>query len=203
MFTLENFGITRGFVAGTVVGSAVGFCIFCAAAIVLWCLFCIGLARIAKTKGEEKEWYAYLPLLRFYTLGKMVPGSESTKKVFACLLPSLALARFVLKVASLAALVNAFFGLIFAAENINGGAVEVLSFVKFPLVYCAALLIITLIVSLAFKIISAVCLYGAFSGLDTARAIVFAVASFICCPLGAIFLYIASRETDKDNEKAE
>ena len=203
MFTLEDFGITRGLVSGMIVGWAIGFCVFCAAAIVLWCLFCIGLSRIAKKKGEEKDWYAYLPLLRFYTLGKMVPGSESTKKVFACLLPSLALARFVLKVASAAALVNAFFGLIFAAEQVSGGAVDVLSFVKFPLVYCAVLLVITLIVSLVYKIISALCLYGAFSGLDTARAIIFAVASFICCPLGAIFLYIASRETAKVDKKTE
>lgn len=197
MLKLEDFGITPGRVTATIAAVACFMIVLAAIGILLYCLFGIGLARIAKKRGEEKEWYAYLPLLRYYTLGKMIKAGEKTKKVFACLLPSILVLKYVLCVISSALMARGAMSLVFAAENIEGSAVDLTSLVSFPAGFYIAALVITLIVSLAAKIILTICYYGAFSGKSTALAIVFTVLTFICCPLGAIFLYVASTEKKK------
>ena len=193
MLRLENYGITPERVTALIFCEAACIIIVAALGILLYCLFGIGLARIAKGKGEKKEWYAYLPLLRYYTLGKMTCGGEKVKKVFACLLPSLFAAKFVLSVVSSALIVRGAAEIIFAAENAVGSYVELASIINFPVNYYIAVLIITLIVSLAAKKVSIICYFGAFSGKGKALAIVFTVLTFIYSPLGAIFLYVASK----------
>ena len=195
MFTFETFGITPAFVTGVIVFCAVGLCALAAIGILLWCLFGIGLSRIAKSRGEEKEWYAFLPLLRLYTLGKMIKGNEKTKKVFACLLPSVAVARFVMSIISTALLMRAAAGLVFSAESMPGSVIQLSSLISFPIMYCVGALVITAILAAAQKIIAAVCYFGAFEGAGRNLAIVFTVLTFICCPLGAIFLYVASKKS--------
>lgn len=193
MLRLENFGITPGRVTALTLCTAIGIIIAAAVCILLYCLFGIGLAKIAKKRGEEKEWYAYLPLLRYYTLGKMVKAQNSVKKVFACLLPSLLVLKFVLCVISAALLIRGAASLIFAAENMSGSSIALSSLISFPVGFYIVFLILTLIVSLAAKIVSAICYFGAFSEKSNTTAIVFTVLTFICCPLGSIFLYIASK----------
>lgn len=197
MFTFETFGITPAFVTGAVIFSAIGVCLAAAIGILLWCLFGIGLSRIAKNRGEEKEWYAFLPLLRLYTLGKMVKGDEKTKKVFACLLPSIAVLRFIMTVISSALLVRAAAALVFSAEHISGSAIELSALVSFPVMSCVVALIITAVLAVAHKIIEAFCYFGAFEGAGKTLAAVFTVLAFICCPLGAVFLYVASKKTEQ------
>ncbi|MBO4693812.1 MAG: hypothetical protein J5659_05435 [Clostridia bacterium] len=207
MLRLENYGFTPGRITSFIVCSAVGIIITAAVGILLYCLFGTGLARIAKKRGEEKEWYAYLPLLRYYTLGKMVGGSEKIKKIFACLLPSLFAAKFILCVISAALLTRGAASLLFAAENIEGSAIDLTALVSFPIGYYIAALIITLIVSAAAKIVSAICYFGAFRDKGNTQAAVFTVLTFICCSLGGIFLYVASKgnsgENTADKESAE
>lgn len=198
MLRLENYGITPGRISSLIVCFAVCVIVAAAVGIALYCLFGTGLARIAKKRGEEKEWYAYLPLLRFYTLGKMVKGSDKVKKVFACLLPSLYVLKFVMCVVSAALLLKGAASLVFAAENITGSAIDVSALFKFPAGYYIAALIITLIISGAAKIVSAICYFGAFSEKGSTAAIVFTVLTFICCELGGIFLFAASCECRKN-----
>ena len=193
MLRLENFGITPGKVTTFAVCGAICVIVAAAVCILLYCLFGIGLARIAKKRGEEKEWYAYLPLLRYYTLGKTVKANDGVKKVFACLLPSLMALKFVLCVVSAALLARGAASLIFAAENMSGSSIAISSLVSFPVGFYIVFLIITLVVSLAAKIVAAICYFGAFSEKGNTAAIVFTVLTFICCPLGSVFLYIASK----------
>ena len=197
MFTFETFGITPAFVTGAIVFLAIGLCVAAAIGILLWCLFGIGLSRIAKNRGEEKEWYAFLPLLRLYTLGKMIKGSEKTKKVFACLLPSISILRFVMSVVSSALLLRAAAALVFSAENMSGSAIQLSSLVSFPVAACVGALIVTAVLAAAQKIISAVCYFGAFEGAGKSLAAVFTALTFICCPLGAVFLFVASKQTEQ------
>lgn len=198
MFTLESFGITPAVVTATILSYAISFIVACAAAIVLWCLFGIGLARIAEKKGEEKPFYAYLPLLRFYTLGKMIP-CQKYKKIFACLLPSLAIAKFVMSVICAALLARAAAGIIFAAEHMSGSSIPLSSLIEFPLSYCMAALIIAAIIALVFKISLAVCCFGAYESMGKTTAIVFTVITFLCWGLAGVFLFVAARKECGEN----
>lgn len=199
MFTLENFGITPAVVTATIVSYAISFIVACAAAIVLWCLFGIGLACIAEKKGEEKPFYAYLPLLRFYTLGKMVP-CQKYKKIFACLLPSLAIAKFVVNVICAALLARAAAGLIFAAEHMSGSSIPLSALIDFPLSYCMAALIIAAVIALILKIALAICCFGAYESMGKTLAIVFAVITFLCWGLAGVFLFVAARKECEEKE---
>lgn len=202
MFRLETFGITPSFVTATIVSYTISFIVACAASIVLWCLFGIGLARIAERKGEEKPFYAYLPLLRFYTLGRMTP-CEKNKKIYACLLPSLAVAKFIMCVISGALLVRAAAGIIFAAENMSGTSIPISAIIEFPLSYCIVALVITAIISLALKVTEAICCYGAYSSMQKGARIAFTVLTVICWGLAGVFLYVASRNKDTQEIKEE
>ena len=199
MFRLEDFGITPGYVTTMVTVYAVCTVITCAVAILLWCLFGIGLARIAKKRGEEKEWYAYLPLLRFYALGRMSAGCEKNRRVFPCLLPTLAVAKFIMCVVSAALLTRAAAAFVFAAENMPESYVSIYALMEFPFSYCVWALVITAVLALAYKIIYAICFFGAVKHTGGAKAAVYTVISFICGALGGIFLFLASR--GKDFEK--
>lgn len=203
MLRLENFGITPGYVTAMVTVCAILTVIACGVAILLWCLFCIGLARIAKKRGEEKEWYAYLPLLRFYTLGKMSAGCEKNRKVFPCLLPALAVAKFIMCVVSAALLVRAAAAFIFAAENMPESYVSIYALMEFPISYCVWALVITLCLTLAYKVVYAICFFGAVKHTGGGTAAVYTVISFICGALGGIFLFLASRGKDFENLTAE
>ena len=191
---LEDFGITPAFVTEKLIECAISFVFACAALIVLWCLFGIGLARIAKKRGEEKEWYAYLPLLRFYTLGKMAPGCEKNAKVFACLLPTLAIARFIMTVVSCVFFLRAAAAIVFAAENIAGSSFTVSQLITFPVSHLAVLLIITAVISLAYSVIYAFCYYGAIKHMGGAKVIIFTILAFCCGMISNLFLFLASRE---------
>lgn len=203
MLRFEDYGITPGFVTSRLVCAAVCLLVAAAAGILLYCLFGIGLARIAKNNGEKKEWYAYLPLLRYYTLGKMIKGSEKLKKIFACLLPSLLVVKFVFCVISAVLLMRGAVSLLFAAENIEGSAIELSSLVTFPVGFYTAFLVLTLIISLAAKIVSAICYFGAFSLKGNTTALIFTVLTFICCPLGSVFLYVTSKAIKGEAEEKE
>ena len=191
---LEDFGITPEKVTSNLVCYSICFILACAAAILLWCLFCIGLARIAKKHGEEKEWYAYLPLLRFYTLGKMSVGTEKNRKIFACLLPSLAIVRFVMIVVAAALFLRTAAALVFAAENIAGGAFTLSQLLTFPLSYLIVVLIITAVLTLAYRLVYAFCYYGAVKHVGGAKVILFTLFAFFSCTLASVFLFVASRE---------
>lgn len=198
---LEDFGITPEWVTGKLAVYSICLILSCAAGILLWCLFCIGLSRIAKKRGEEKEWYAYLPLLRLYTLGKMSIGSEKNRKIFACLLPSLAVVRFVMTVVFSALFLRTAAALIFAAENISGGSFTVEQLITFPLSYLIVAFIITAVLTLAYKLVYAYCYYGAVKG--SKWAIPFTVLSFLSCVLSCVFLYVASREKEAEAGKPD
>lgn len=202
MLKLENFGITPGFVTTTVTLCAVCTVIACGVAILLWCLFGIGLARIAKKRGEEKEWYAYLPFLRFYALGKMTAGCEKNRKVFPCLLPALATAKFIMSVVSAALLVRAAAGFIFAAENMQENYVSLSALMEFPISYCVWALTITAVLALAYKIVYAISFWGAVRHTGGAKAAIYTIISFICGALSGIFLYAAARGKDFENLNA-
>ena len=203
MLRLEDFGITPGFVTTMVTLCTVFTVIACGVAILLWCLFGIGLARIAKKRGEEKEWYGYLPLLRFYTLGRMTGGCEKNRKVFSCLLPALAVAKFIMCAVSAALLVRAAAGLVFAAENMQENYVSLSALMEFPISYCLWALIITAVLALAYKIVYAISFFGAVKHTGGAKAAVYTVIAFICGALGGIFLYAASRGKDFEKLNAQ
>ena len=76
MFKLEDFGITFSRVTKLLVAGSICAIAVTAVIIAVYCLFGIGLARIAEKRGDKKPWYAYLPLLRLYTLGRSVRGDE-------------------------------------------------------------------------------------------------------------------------------
>lgn len=199
---LEDFGITPAWVTATLIEYAICFIAVCAAGILLWCLFCIGLARIAKRNGEKKEWYAYLPLLRLYTLGRMTPGTEKAKKIFGCLLPCLGIARFVMIVASCTLFLRTAAALIFAAENISGGALTFSQLVTFPVSYLLVAFIITAALLLAYKVIYLCGYYGAVKHIGGGKAALFTVLACLCGELGCILLFVASRESTPKNEAA-
>lgn len=191
MIRLSDFGITPDAVTTLCVESVIEICLCAAAAILLTCLFGIGLYRKAEARGEKKPFYAFLPLLRYYTLGRMAPGSEKTKKIFACLLPSLAIAMFLSAVITGALLFKTFMAMIFVAEE-SAGAVKLSALLEFPVNYCLIGVIITSILSAAIRIIEAVCLFGAFEEAGK-RRIVFTLLSYFIPPLACVFLYSTTR----------
>lgn len=203
MLRLENFGITPGYVTTMITVYAICTVIACAVAILLWCLFCIGLARIAKARGEQKEWYAYLPLLRLYTLGKMTSGTEKTRKIFACLLPSLAVARFIMAIVSAALLTRAAAALIFAAENMTDSTVNLSALIDFPLAHCVWALVVTAILSVAYKLCYAYSYYGAVKHLKGSKPIIFTLVAFFWQNLSNIFLFAAATDKNLKNITAE
>ena len=196
MLRLEDFGITLPRVTALIWISVACAALAAAIGILGYCLFSIGLARIAKSRGDEKEWYAYLPLLRMYTLGKSAPGGEKTKKIFACLLPTVLVTEYIMLAVTYALLANATAGLIFAAENKAGSSIALSALYKFPVSYCIAAVIIAAIIAVAAKIILAISYYGAYRSAtgNTAKAAVFAVLSILCDLLGAALLFVVSRE---------
>ena len=194
MFRLENFGITLQYVT-----SKITVCAICSLAalglcILLWCLFCIGLARVAKKRGEQKEWYAYLPLLRLYTLGKMSPGSEKVKKFFACFLPSLAIVRAILYVVCAGVLARAAAGILFAAENMTDSTITLSELITFPLSYSIAALIIAILAAFIYRAIYAFCYYGALKHAGAGKAIAYAVIAFFLRGIAAILIFAESSE---------
>ena len=201
MLTLETFGITPGYVTKMLFAYSISFITTCAALIAIWCLFVIGLAAIAKHRGEEKYSYAYLPLFRLYTLGKMAPVCEKSKKVFACLLPSVAIARFVMAIISAVLFVRALFAIIFAAESMPGSSLTVEGLINFPVGVVLWALIITFVLAVAYKAIYAFCVYGAISNLGKSKAIIFALITFFVNPnLGGIFLFVAAKNLENKAE---
>ena len=200
---LEDFGITPEKVKTDLVVYSICFILICAVVVLLWCLFGIGLARIAKKKGEEKEWYAYLPLLRLYTLGKMTPGSEKTGKIFGCLLPSLAVIKYIMLVVSGALLVYAAAAIIFSAGNIAGAAITLDQLITFPITYFLVALIITAVISLIYNLVYAYAYYGAVRHLGGAKAVLFALIALVCSEIGCVLLFVASNKKYLDKEPAE
>ena len=205
MLKLEDFGITLRRVTALVWAGAACAIITAAVAILIYCLFGIGLARIAKKRGDKKSFYAYLPFLRYIAFGKLAPGSEKNKKTFSLLLPVLCAAQFVILTVTYAMLTVAAAGLVFAAENKPGSAIALSALYKFPVAYCIAAVIICVTVMLATKAAFVICYYGAFTAAmgKTAKATLFTVLAALCCPLGEVLLFIASREKKENAVLAE
>ena len=196
MIRLEDFGITPSNVTVAVIACVIAFITAVAVSGLMFCLFGIGLYRKAVAAGEKKPYYAFLPLLRLYTLGKMAPGSEKTKKVFACLLPSLALAAWLSSIACAAVMVKAASAVIFAAEDM-AATLELASILKFPIAYSIIAVIISVVLIAAAQIVAAYCLYGAFEGTKSMRTL-FAVLSFLFEVLGPILLYANTKYKKED-----
>ncbi|MBO4733626.1 MAG: hypothetical protein J5662_04025 [Clostridia bacterium] len=194
MFKLENFGITLEYVTTKITIYAICALLGLGLCILLWCLFCIGLARIAKKRGEQKEWFAYLPLLRLYTLGKMSPGSEKVKRFFACFLPTLAVVRAILYVVCAGVLARAAAGIIFAAENMTGSTIALSELVTFPFSYSIAALIIAILAAFIYRAIYAFCYYGAIKHAGAGKAIAYAVIAFFLRGIAAIIIFAESSE---------
>lgn len=194
MFKLENFGITLEYVTTKITIYAICALLGLGLCILLWCLFCIGLSRIAKKRGEQKEWFAYLPLLRLYTLGKMSPGSEKVKRFFACFLPTLAVVRAILYVVCAGVLARAAAGIIFAAENMTGSTIALSELVTFPFSYSIAALIIAVLAAFIYRAIYAFCYYGAIKHAGAGKAIAYAVIAFFLRGIAAIIIFAESSE---------
>ena len=195
--TLESFGITKSSVTGTVVGYAIGTIVAAAITLAVWWLFSIALAKLAKENGEKKEWYAYLPLLRLYTLGKLTKGSEKMKKLFACLIPTLAVLEYVMTVILSAVFVRGMFELIFVAEGMEGGSIDVGALLMYPLTAGLITVIIAAIVTVAYRVAYALSYFGAVSRMGNTTAIVFTVINLICPPVGSVLFYVAARKEPK------
>ncbi|MBR4910874.1 MAG: hypothetical protein IKZ47_06105 [Clostridia bacterium] len=201
MLRLSDFGITPEKITVLTVGGVIFCFITAAVAVLIACLFGIGLYRKAESRGEKKPFFAFLPVLRYYTLGRMCPGSEKIKKISACLLPSLVIAAFCSAVICGAIMFKASAALIFAAEE-TSGAIKLSSLVYFPYNYAIAAAIITDILALAVRILGGICVYGAFKETGK-KQLAYGILSFLITPLAAVLLYVTTKPAKAEGKAEE
>ncbi|MBO7519278.1 MAG: hypothetical protein J6T73_00725, partial [Clostridia bacterium] len=93
--------------------------------------------------------------------------------------------------------------LFFAAENIAGSSFTIEQLLLFPLSYLIAVLVITAVITLAYRLVYAFCFYGAVKHVGGAKTVLFTIFAFFSCALASVFLFVASREKFLESKSAK